>query len=279
MSNVSADLHLHTIFSDGTDSPAEVVERIHKAGIKVMAIADHDNVEAMAIARPLAEAKGIKYLNGIEMSASFEGIEVHILGYLFNPEHAGLKQHLTIQQARRVERVYETAKRLATVGVSISPQEVLDLAGPGTVGRPHVARVLLKHGHVSSVAEAFQRFIGNDGPAFVSGSEIKPAVIIRLIRDAGGVPVIAHPIYLKRDELLDRFAAEGLEGIEVYHSSHSNEQAKRYESIADRLKLIRTGGSDYHGESNKEGVVIGACRLDGRFVDALLARHAALAGK
>ena len=272
----AADLHLHTFFSDGTDSPEQIVEHVHKAGIGVMAITDHDNIEAIPIAQPISHCYGIELIPGIEMSASFEGLEVHILGYLFDQTNAPLLNHLRTQQQRRVNRVYETVKRLAKVNVHLSAEEILTSAGQGTVGRPHVARILLKHGYVSSMPEAFDKYLGPAGPGFVPGSVIEPAVIMRLLRDAGGIPVLAHPIYLKRDELIDRFAREGLMGVEAYHSTHSAEQAKRYAAIAERLGLVTTGGSDYHGEQNKEGVVIGVCRLDGRHVEALKSRHAGL---
>ncbi len=276
MDSNSADLHLHTRFSDGVDTPEEVVERVARAGISVMAITDHDNIEAFGRALAASAKAGIELLVGIEMSASFEGIEVHVLGYGFDRTHAAFLAHLKIQQARRVERVYETVTRLGRVGVNISAQEILELAGEGTVGRPHVARILLKRGYISSVAEAFEKYIGNNGPGFVSGSTIVPSEIIGFIRQAGGVAVLAHPVYLKKDEIIERFAREGLQGLEVYHSSHTPDVIRRYEALADRLGLIRTGGSDYHGEANKEGVVIGACRLPLKYVDALKARHAEL---
>ncbi len=272
----AADLHLHTTYSDGVDTPEEVVEKAARAGLSVISITDHDNVEAFPRSAAAAAKAGITLLPGIEMSAAFDGIEVHILGFLFDRENPELLGHLKIQQARRVERVHETVKRLGKVGVFISAKEVLELAGEGTVGRPHVARILHKRGYVSTPAEAFERYIGNNGPGFIPGSTVEPAAIFSLIRQASGIPVLAHPIYLKRDELIDRFAKEGLEGVEVYHSSHTPEVIRRYDAIAARLGLIRTGGSDYHGEAHKEGVVIGAVRLDLSHIDALKARHAKL---
>ncbi|MBI4343181.1 MAG: PHP domain-containing protein, partial [Candidatus Omnitrophica bacterium] len=203
MPEPTADLHLHTRFSDGTETPARVVELAKAAGLSAMAITDHDNTEAFAIAEPAARQHGIELLPGIEMSASAEGEEVHVLGFLMDLRHAGLQRHLAEQQARRVGRVHEMVKRLQAVDVAIDAEEVLQLAGKGTVGRPHVARILLKHGYITSLPEAFAKFIGPKNPGFVPGSPLSPAQVIGVIRASGGVPVLAHPIYLKRDELVE----------------------------------------------------------------------------
>ena len=269
-----ADLHLHTRFSDGTETVARVMELAKAAGLSAIAITDHDNTEAFAVAQPIAQRLGIELLPGIEMSASAEGEEVHVLGFLMDLSHAGLQRHLAEQQQRRVGRVYEMVKRLGAVGVQISAEEVLELAGEGTVGRPHVARILMKHGYVSSTQEAFAKYIGPKNPGFVSGSPLLPSRVISVIREAGGVPVLAHPIYLKRDDLIERFVGEGLAGLEVYHSGHSPEQVRHYEMMADHFKLLKTGGSDFHGESSKEGAAIGMVKAPYALVEALKSWHA-----
>ncbi len=276
MPGPTADLHLHTRFSDGTDTPARVVDLAHAAGLSAIAITDHDNVEALAVAEPIARRQGIELIPGIEMSASADDTEVHLLGFLFDPAHPGLTRHLAEQQARRVARVHEMVRRLAHVGARIPAEEVLQLAGEGTVGRPHVARVLLKHGYVSTTAEAFSRYIGPHNPGFVPGSPLPPSQIIRVIREAGGVPVLAHPVYLEQDELIAAFVQDGLAGLEVYHSSHTPDLVRRYEQIAEQLKLLKTGGSDYHGET-KEGLPVGASRVPYALVEALKTWKAATA--
>ncbi|MBI3320968.1 MAG: PHP domain-containing protein [Candidatus Omnitrophica bacterium] len=268
MTDRTADLHLHTTFSDGTDSPERVVELAHQAGLAAIAITDHDNVEAIPIAQTVAAGCGIELLPGIEMSSSAEGEEVHVLGFLFDPGHPALVQHLKEQQARRVARVHEMVKRLAGVGVRIEAEEVFRVAGPGTVGRPHVARVLLAHGYISSLAEAFAKYLGPENPGFVPGSPLPPAQVIRIIRGAGGVPVLAHPVYLNRDTLIEGFVHDGLVGLEVYHSGHAPETVQRYERLAESLKLLKTGGSDYHGDS-KEGLPVGAVTVPYALVEAL----------
>ncbi|HEX9779826.1 MAG TPA: PHP domain-containing protein [bacterium] len=268
------DLHLHTHYSDGTEAPEAVLELARGAGLAAAAITDHDNIDALSESEAAAAARGIELIPGIEMSSSEDGIEVHILGYLFDPAHAAFRAHLERQQARRVRRVHETAARLRSVGVEISAEEVLALAGKGTVGRPHVARVLRKHGYVSSTSEAFERFIGPGNPGFIPGSTVAPATIIALIREAGGVPVLAHPVYVKRDDMIARFASQGLAGLETHHSSHTPEQVRRYERMADDLGLLKTGGSDFHGVGHKEGAAVGAARAPYACLEALRRWHA-----
>ena len=263
-----ADLHLHTHFSDGTDSPERVVELAKASGLSVIAITDHDNTEALPIAAPIAKRLGLELIFGIEMSASAEGEEVHLLGFLIDAMNPVLRQHLAEQQARRIERVREMVQKLKGAGVTIDAEEVFAVAGQGTVGRPHVAQVLLKHGYISTHSEAFTRYIGPKNPGFVPGSPMAPSHVISVIRTAGGVPVLAHPVYLKRDDLIEQFVKEGLAGLEVYHSGHEPDTVLHYERLANRLHLLRTGGSDYHGRS-KEGLPVGAVKVPAALVDLL----------
>jgi predicted metal-dependent phosphoesterase TrpH len=269
MPNRTVDLHVHTTWSDGTDSPARVVELAHREGLAAIAITDHDNTEALALAQPAAARLGLELIPGIEMSASADGREVHVLGYGFDAAHPALVQHLATQQARRVVRVHEMVKRLDRVGVHISAEDVLRLAGDGTVGRPHVARALVERGYVASLSEAFDRYLGSKGPGFVPGSPLAPAEVIRVIREASGVPVLAHPVYLECDALIETFVRDGLAGLEVYHSRHTPELVRRYEELAERLQLVKTGGSDYHGEATDEGARLGSVRLPYALVEAL----------
>lgn len=268
MTTATADLHAHTEYSDGTDTPERLIELAARAGLSAIAITDHDTLEALPVAAPAAARLGVELIAGIEMSAAAEGIEVHMLGFFLDAAHPGLQRHLTEQKARRVQRVHQTVARLAAAGVRIEAEEVLALAGKGTVGRPHVAQILLKHGYITDVPEAFVKYIGPNGPGFVPGSTWSPGHIIRTIRAAGGVPVLAHPVYLKRDAIIEQCAQEGLAGLEVYHSGHPPETVRHYEAVADRLHLLRTGGSDYHGRS-KEGVAVGLVKVPYALVEGL----------
>lgn len=270
MTERTADLHLHTTFSDGTDAPQRLMEMVQRAGLSAAAITDHDNTDAMAIAAPIAERLSIELIPGIEMSASADGVEVHVLGFLMDLQHPGLQRHLVAQQQRRVRRVHEMIKQLQDVGVQITAEEVLTLAGDGTVGRPHVARTLLKHGYVSAMSEAFTKYLSPGKPGFVSGSQHTPDEIFRTIRAAGGVPVLAHPVYLRNDALIESFIEQGLAGLEVYHPGHPPELTQHYERIADRFRLLKTGGSDYHGDA-KEGAPVGAVKIPYELIERLRA--------
>lgn len=265
---MTADLHLHTRFSDGTETPQRVVELAAQAGLSIIAITDHDNVDAYPIAAAEASRRGLELIAGIEMSSALGGAEVHMLGYLFDPQHPGLREHLARQQARRVERLKEMVRKLQAAGLALTEQEVFANAGDGTVGRPHLARALLKRGYVQTMSEAFDRYLGEGGPGFVPGSTLTPKQVMQIIREAGGVPVLAHPIFLKDDTLIDAMARDGLAGVEVYHSSHTPELVQRYEQVAKRLKLLATGGSDYHGD-HKEGLPVGSVKVPAALVEGL----------
>jgi len=266
----TADLHLHTYYSDGTDSPGRVIELAKQAGLSAISITDHDILDGYLEAIELAKAAGIELLPGLEMSASWNGQEVHILGFLFDPAHAAFQQRLSKQQERRIQRTHQMVARLQQIGVAITADEVFRVAGQGTVGRPHVAQVLLDRGYVKTLREAFDRYIGADGPAYIAGSPLNPKDAIQSIREAGGIPVLAHPVYLKEERVIEQFCRDGLLGLEVYHSSHSSEMIARYEQLADRLGLLRTGGTDYHGRS-KEGAAIGSVTVPYELVERLKA--------
>ncbi|MBI4354408.1 MAG: PHP domain-containing protein [Candidatus Omnitrophica bacterium] len=266
-----ADLHLHTIYSDGTESPTRVVEMAQAAGLRAMAITDHDILDSYPEASSAAQARGIELIPGIEMSAALDGIEVHVLGFFLDLACQPLQQLLAEQRQRRIGRIREMVGRLQQLGLHLEADEVFAVAGPqGSVGRPHVAQALVKRGYVATEKEAFDRYIKNDGPAFVPGSSLSPKFVIQMIRQAGGIPALAHPIYLKDDALIERFTNEGLLGLEVYHSSHAPDVVQRYERIADELGLLKTGGSDYHGRG-KEGAEIGSTTIPYSLVEALKA--------
>lgn len=263
-----ADLHIHTVYSDGTDTPRRIVELAKQAGLSAIAITDHDILDGYPDAAVAAQEHGIELIPGLEMSASSGNREVHVLGLLVALHHAGLQQLLAEQRARRLTRIHQMVGRLQRLGLAISAEDVFAVAGKGAVGRLHVAQALVRKGHVATPEEAFDRYIGNNGPAYIHGSPLNPQQAIHVIRQAGGIPVLAHPVYLKDDALIERLCQDGLVGLEVYHSSHAPEVVQRYERLADRLGLLKTGGTDYHG-SAKEGVPIGAATVPYALVEAL----------
>ena len=267
----TADLHTHSRYSDGTNTPRQLVELAAAAGLSAIALTDHDILDGLPEAETAAQELGIELVPGLELSSAWRGREAHMLGFYLNFDHAPFQQLLATQRRNRIDRIHQMVKKLQQAGLAIEPADVFAMAShQGAVGRLHVAQALVKRGHVKTPEEAFDRYIGNNGPGFIPGSSLTSVEAIRAIRDAGGIPVLAHPIYLRDDAIIDYLAGEGLLGVEAYHSSHNPETVARYEHIAKRLGLLRTGGTDYHG-SAKEGVPIGQATVSYELVEALKA--------
>ena len=239
-----------------------------QAGLAALAITDHDNLDGLAEGAAAAQAAGLELIPGLEMSAAVKSVDVHLLGFFVDVRCAPFQQLLAEQRARRVKRIEEMVTRVQRLGMAITQEEVREIAGKGAMGRPHVAMALVRRGYVAKFEEAFDRYLGDGKPAYVEGSSLTPKTVIDAIRQANGVPVLAHPIYLRNDALIDAMCADGLAGLEVYHSSHKVQEVKRYERIAKRLGLLKSGGTDYHG-SAKEGAPIGAVTVPYELVDAL----------
>jgi predicted metal-dependent phosphoesterase TrpH len=184
---------------------------------------------------------------GLEINCNVEGAEIHILGYLVDHEAPWFQEFLRAQRAARTARVHTLAARLAELGMPIDPAEVFALAGEAAPGRPHVAQVMVAHGYVQSVREAFDKYLRSDGPANVPRHRLSPREAVEVIRRAGGVPVMAHPGLADRDAMIPELVAAGLMGIETYYAEHSGEQIRRYLDLCRRFDLVATGGSDFHG--------------------------------
>ncbi|MCI0488051.1 MAG: PHP domain-containing protein [Blastocatellia bacterium] len=253
MSNRIIDLHSHTVYSDGSDTPRDLVAMAASRGARAIAITDHDTVAGLEEGRAAAERIGIEFVDGIEISAEFSPGTMHILGYFINSGCARLKAQLEELKNARDRRNPEIAARLQSLGIDISYDEVERLAGNEIVGRPHFARILLDRGYVDSIQDAFDRFLAKGAAAYVEKKRLSPADSIDLIHRAGGVAVLAHPYQLKLssleelDRLVEDLAALGLDGIEAVYSRHSQDQRDMYAEMAERHHLLITGGSDYHG--------------------------------
>lgn len=247
------DLHLHTTASDGRLSPTALVARAAEAGVTKMAVTDHDTTAGLDEARAQAAIAGIDVVTGIELTSVHNGRDVHILGYFFDPADVGLTRLLEAQRALRVARLREIGARLARVGAPIDVGRVLDGAGhPGrSVGRPLLARELVARGHVSSVQDAFDRYLGTGCPAFVPREGRAPAAFVRAVHDAGGVTSFAHPGVTGQTALIEPLVSEGLDAIEVYHSDHTPENQSTFLQLARRLGVCVTGGSDFHGDGER----------------------------
>jgi len=240
------DLHAHTSFSDGLLSPEELVERAIDRQLVAVAVTDHDTVDGVARAHTAA-AHRIEVVPGIEISSMLPGLDLHILGFYLDIEDATLLERLQRFRAERLERALAMVRRLSELGAPVDPEQVLALAGPGVVGRPHVAEALVRAGHVESLDAAFRRYLGARGEAFVPRPAFRPEEALALIHAAGGVSSLAHPGAMVPDSLIEHLAGEGLQGIEVWHPQHGATTVRRYRTLAARLGLLETGGSDFHG--------------------------------
>lgn len=242
-----ADLHTHTTFSDGTSTPCELIKLAKDNGLSAVAICDHDTIDGILPAKEAAGETGIEIIPALELSAEHNNAEVHILGFLIDYEDANLLFRLKKMRQDRISRMHEMVEKLKSQGISINVDKVFRLAGVATVGRMHLARILHVEGFVSTLQDAFNKYIGEHRPAYVSRFKLTPKEAIELVLSAKGIPVLAHPNILNNDKLIEEFSGYGLRGIEAYYPEHLPSVTKHYEEVADRLNLIKTGGSDFHG--------------------------------
>lgn len=248
------DLHCHTLASDGTQTPAQLVGLAHQLGFTHLAITDHDSVASVREAQGCGEACGIKVIPAVELSARYQGQPMDILGYGINPESPQLTRALRKMVARRNDRTPKIIDRLVEHGIEISLDDVLASAGGEVIGRPHVARALVNRGVVGSIQEAFERHIGRGRYGYVAKEVFTLEEAVHVIQKSGGIAVLAHPRYLhlsieEFERMMDVLVGAGLSGIEVYYSQHSCSQVERFAAAAERRNLLATGGSDYHGET------------------------------
>ncbi|SEE43720.1 hypothetical protein SAMN05216489_06610 [Streptomyces sp. 3213] len=259
------DLHTHSTASDGTDSPAELVRNAAAAGLDVVGLTDHDTSRGYSEAID-ALPPGLTLVTGAEMSCRIDGISMHMLAYLFDPEEPALLAERELVRDDRVPRARAMVERLQELGVPVTWEQVARIAGEGSVGRPHVATALVELGVVPTVNDAFTvDWLGDGGRAHVAKHETDPFEAIRLVKAAGGVTVFAHPGASKRgrtvpESAIAEMAAAGLDGIEVDHMDHDAETRVRLRGLAKELGLLTTGSSDYHG--SRKSVQLGEYTTD-----------------
>jgi predicted metal-dependent phosphoesterase TrpH len=255
------DLHMHSTASDGAYSPAEVVQIALTHQMDVIALTDHDSVSGVLPAQEAAAATHLEVLGGIELSAEDEQTDRHILGYLLDPGYEPLQTALAELREERTSRAQRIVQKLDALGVKIPIGRVYELADRGSVGRPHIARAIVEQGYVGSVQEAFDRYIGNDGPAYVPHYPLEPARAIDLIHSAGGVAVLAHPgHYADYRAVIQGLAPLGLDGLEVYYPDHTPALTEELEMLAHRYELVMTVGSDFHHREGDGSARIGSVR-------------------
>lgn len=270
------DLHTHTTASDGVCTPTDNVRLARQAGLVAVAITDHDTVSGIDEARQEGDRIGIKVVPGVEISTVDRGIDVHILGYYMDDKDPVFNERLIQLRDTRNIRNDLILSRLSELGISITMKEVNDYltkqkSVDQTLGRPHIADVLVARGIVNTVAEAFELYLGKGGAAYVNPPRIGPQKAIEWIREAGGKAVLAHPGLYNNEEIVLDIIQHGIDGIEAYHSDHNEEQQQHYNELATRHGLIVTAGSDFHG--TKAGVTfhgeIGSRRIDASILELL----------
>ena len=245
-----ADLHLHSSFSDGLLTPTEMVKRAAGLNIKIVSLTDHDTTEGIDEAITAGRALSVQVVPGVEISTELEDEEIHVLGYNIDHQSPGLQQVLTDLKRAREGRIHAITQRLAGLGFEISWAEVNAAAGDtSSIGRPHVARVMVQKGYAGSVREVFEHWIGPGGPAFVKRYKLTPADAIAAIHAAGGLAFLAHPGLLAQDlTVASTLISAGLDGLEVFHTEHSPEQTDKYLKFVRNKNLYLSGGSDCHGD-------------------------------
>jgi len=270
-----ADLHIHSVCSDGLRTPTQVVEEAHAAGVGAISLTDHDTAAGTDEAIAAGERLGVRVIPGIELSAHIDGREIHLLAYFCDRRDTRLLEHLAGLRLIRRERGGAIVERLNALGVELTIEEVLSKADGGLLGRPHVAAVLVDRGAVPTKEEAFDRYLGDRKPADVPKPRNPYGEIIELIHQLRGVAVLAHPGGSVHDGVIARLAMAGLDGIEVYHPGHLPPRIEHLTEMSQRYGLLPSGGSDSHGEP--DGAQVGDCGIGCEAIEALSARAATYA--
>jgi len=252
------DLHIHSCFSDGTDTPKQIIDQAKSVGIVNVSITDHDSIGSIKEAKEYATSLGLNFINGVELS-TYSVMEIHMLGYGFDENNQQLVDSLNEFAQKRKDRVKKILDALAKYKIFIDEE---DLAKSNSIGRLHVANALVQKGYVGSIPEAFDRYLGAHGCCYFPSMRITPLEGVKLIKDAGGIPVIAHPLrYYQQKRLEDLIIGlkpYGLGGIEVYYNTHDEATSKSLFELAKKYRLIATGGTDYHGKNRN--IEIGSVR-------------------
>ncbi|MDD4859098.1 MAG: PHP domain-containing protein [Dehalococcoidales bacterium] len=253
------DLHIHSTASDGRFRPEEIVCKAAALGLAVIALADHDSVAGIEPALEAAKAfPELRLIPNVEISTDTVDGEVHILGYFVNYTDAGLAAKLEDFRDSRVNRARKMVEKLRNFGIDLSWQRVQEIAGDGSVGRPHIAQAMLEKGYISSFREAFDKYISNEGPAYVEREKMTPEEAVNLVLRAGGLPVLAHPFTITDTEpMIAKLKAAGLVGIEAHYGGYTADQTARLVDIAKNHRLIASGGSDYHGIDDNMETMMG----------------------
>ena len=267
------DLHLHTTASDGLFTPKETIHWAYKRNLKAVAITDHDTIDGIEEALKEGKKYNIEVVPGIEINTNYNNLEIHILGYYIDYKDSRFQKWLHEIRTARYIRAKKIIEKLNKLGLKITIDEVIDIAGTGTIGRPHIARALVNHNYIRDKKEAFQKYIGKEKPAFVERYKITPAEAIQSIFHCKGIPVLAHPGLINNDggsiSIIKDLLDAGLQGLEVFHSKHNRDAIKKYYAIAKEYHLLITGGSDCHGDLVNGEPILGTLNIDEKYLNQL----------
>ncbi len=242
------DLHMHSTHSDGDYKVHELIDTCVKKGMTAMSITDHDNIEAYNEGKAYAEELNIEFVPGVEISTFYENTEIHMLGYYYSPNHLVFNQSLLEIQEKRVVRVRNIVKKLNAHGIEIRFERVQEKAKGKSIGRPHIAAVMLEEEYINNIGQAFEKYLCKDFVKEFEGDKLTPAEAISLINQAGGVSVLAHPFRTERDDLIEGMVEAGLQGIETYCNGLSASHTQKYKDYAKKYNLVKCGGADFHSD-------------------------------
>ncbi len=246
------DLHMHSTYSDGIFPPADLAQKARDSGLAAISLTDHDCLDGTEEFARAASREGIEVVSGVELSAEFKERDLHILGYGINWRDERLQDVLWQFRETRLRRGHKILEKLNNLGVKLDTDKVLAKSPEGALGRPHIAEVLLEEGYIRTFSEAFDRYIGENGPAYVKKFKLSPLEAIDYIHGAEGLAFIAHPaFYLQEMSELTALIELGFDGVETAHPNHSSNQREELERIAENYGLLISGGSDYHGINGK----------------------------
>ena len=271
------DLHTHTNLSDGVFSPTELVQKTYERGLDIISITDHDSVNGIKEAIAFGKDLGIEIITGLEISTDLDDKEIHLLAYFIDIEDEELQKYLSFFRDERVHRAKRIVQKLRNLGLPITLDDVLFHTHNSAIGRPHIAYAMVDLGLVQNYQQAFDKFIGDNGPAYERKIHVSPQSALKLISDAGGLSFIAHPGYMK-ENLLVSLIKFGVDGIECIHPSHSENQVQFYRGIVNQYCLLESGGSDFHGGKKADDENLGKYFIGQNQLDAMrkmLHKHSA----
>jgi predicted metal-dependent phosphoesterase TrpH len=269
------DLHMHSTFSDGMCTPTRLVEMAVEQKLSAIGLTDHDCMDGIGEAVDEGAKNNVEIIPGVELSSEFNDRDLHILGYCIDPNHAGFQEMLRKFRDTRYQRGLKIIEKLSKLGIDLDQKDVMEKAGRGSLGRPHIAAVLVEKGHVSRTGEAFDKYIAEGGPAYVKKYKLSPRDAVEHIHDAGGLAFVAHPgISVSRIDDLKILLEHGFDGIEVYHPGHFPGTIKELTALAEELGLLVSGGTDFHGFKDRD-MPIGSLNIPYEVLDTIKKRASA----